>query len=215
PAAAHAAARCLARDAAAPQRRTGTRTARMACARHAALGHAPALAGDYNTPARMLRLPVPSISLASKCRTLFGSAVILIVGAALMVPWLRMTDLVHEKNFQTARRMAIVAAQRGLPSGGDLTTRQRATETRQRALDEWWRRNAAAFDLPVDPVPELIVVDPLYPRLPAYEDEYLRQSVLLLARQPGMQNAPQRVSEDPPGRLVYRHVQAVRSQGEG
>src|SRR5262245_4772266 len=163
----------------------------------------------------MLRLPVPSISLASKCRTLFGSAVVLIVGAALMVPWLRMTDLVHEKNFQTARQMAIVAAQRGMPSGGDFGTRQRATDARQRALEDWWRRNASAFDLPAEPVPDLIVVDPLNPKSPTYDDEYLRQSISLLSRQPGMQNAPQRVVEDRRGQVIYRHVQAVRSQGEG
>lgn len=42
------------------------------------------------------------ISLAAKCQILFGAAVILIIGAALYVPWKRMDGLIQEVNQQTA-----------------------------------------------------------------------------------------------------------------
>jgi signal transduction histidine kinase len=46
------------------------------------------------------------ISLAAKCQILFGAAVILIIGAALYVPWRRMDDLISVVNLQTAEGLA-------------------------------------------------------------------------------------------------------------
>src|SRR5580658_6660258 len=46
------------------------------------------------------------ISLAAKCQILFGAAVILIIGAALYVPWKRMDGLINEVNLQTAEGLA-------------------------------------------------------------------------------------------------------------
>jgi signal transduction histidine kinase len=46
------------------------------------------------------------ISLAAKCQILFGAAVILIVGAALYVPWRRMDGLIRQVNLQTAEGLA-------------------------------------------------------------------------------------------------------------
>jgi len=46
------------------------------------------------------------ISLAAKCQILFGAAVILIIGAALYVPWRRMDGLIREVNRQTAEGLA-------------------------------------------------------------------------------------------------------------
>ena len=46
------------------------------------------------------------ISLAAKCQILFGAAVILIIGAALYVPWRRMDVLIREVNLQTAEGLA-------------------------------------------------------------------------------------------------------------
>ncbi len=45
------------------------------------------------------------ISLAAKYRLLFGAAVLLIIGAALYVPWRRMEALVLEQPFREAERM--------------------------------------------------------------------------------------------------------------
>ncbi len=46
------------------------------------------------------------ISLANKCQIMFGAAVILIITAALTVPWLRMTDLVTDGQRVIARGLA-------------------------------------------------------------------------------------------------------------
>ncbi|HEX4053050.1 MAG TPA: ATP-binding protein [Tepidisphaeraceae bacterium] len=46
------------------------------------------------------------ISLAAKCQILFGAAVVLIIGAALYVPWKRMDDLILMVNLQTAEGLA-------------------------------------------------------------------------------------------------------------
>ena len=52
-------------------------------------------------------MQLPRISLAVKYRILFGTAVILILGAALYVPWYLMEDLVLEQPaFREARRIA-------------------------------------------------------------------------------------------------------------
>jgi len=74
------------------------------------------------------RLRRLKISLAAKCQILFGSAVVMIIGAALFVPWTRMDDLTRRINeraaytlaeqakedhvvFQTETRQAIAAGQ--------------------------------------------------------------------------------------------------------
>ncbi len=46
------------------------------------------------------------ISLANKCQILFGSAVLLIITAALSVGWVRMSTLVFEGQQETARKLA-------------------------------------------------------------------------------------------------------------
>ncbi|MDH3584765.1 MAG: ATP-binding protein [Phycisphaerae bacterium] len=51
-------------------------------------------------------MPRLRVSLANKCQILFGAAVVLILVAALAVPWLRLQTLVEEGQRQTARRLA-------------------------------------------------------------------------------------------------------------
>ncbi|HEX2973427.1 MAG TPA: ATP-binding protein [Tepidisphaeraceae bacterium] len=46
------------------------------------------------------------ISLAAKCQLLFGAAVVLIIGAALAVPWQRMEQLMDQINERVARVLA-------------------------------------------------------------------------------------------------------------
>lgn len=48
------------------------------------------------------------LSLANKCVAVFGGAVVLIVLAALIVPWFRMNTLVDEGQLEVSRRMAEV-----------------------------------------------------------------------------------------------------------
>jgi signal transduction histidine kinase len=52
------------------------------------------------------RLRQLRISLAAKCQILFGAAVLLIIGAALAVPWHRMEQLTQELNERTASALA-------------------------------------------------------------------------------------------------------------
>src|SRR5689334_9215981 len=52
------------------------------------------------------RLRHLEISLAAKCQLLFGAAVVLIIGAALFVPWQRMEQLTDQINEKSARSLA-------------------------------------------------------------------------------------------------------------
>jgi len=52
-------------------------------------------------------MPRIRISLANKCQILFGAAVLLILSAALFVPWLRMQKLVEESQREVARELGI------------------------------------------------------------------------------------------------------------
>src|SRR5258708_13787186 len=45
------------------------------------------------------------ILLAAKCQLLFGAAVILIIGAALFVPWQRMEQLTEQINERSAKSL--------------------------------------------------------------------------------------------------------------
>src|SRR5580704_4016568 len=65
------------------------------------------------------RLRQLRISLAAKCQILFGAAVVLIIGAALAVPWHRMEQLTKELNERTAGALADNA----LPSISDFSRR--------------------------------------------------------------------------------------------
>jgi signal transduction histidine kinase len=52
------------------------------------------------------RLRQLEISLAAKCQLLFGAAVVLILGAALFVPWQRMEQLTEQINERSAKALA-------------------------------------------------------------------------------------------------------------
>ena len=46
------------------------------------------------------------MSLAAKCELMFGSAVLLVIAAALLVPWQRMEQLMDQMNERTSRTIA-------------------------------------------------------------------------------------------------------------
>ncbi|HYE01800.1 MAG TPA: HAMP domain-containing sensor histidine kinase [Phycisphaerales bacterium] len=48
------------------------------------------------------------ISLANKCLLLFGAAVVLIIVAALTVPWIRMTAIVDQNSRDAARQLVVI-----------------------------------------------------------------------------------------------------------
>src|SRR5271170_3574131 len=80
------------------------------------------------------------ISLAAKCQLLFGAAVVIIIAAALFVPWQRMEQLTDQLNDDAANAIT------------DSALRQHAS-------------NGAVFTkLPVQPyLPRLIGITPLSP----------------------------------------------------
>ncbi len=148
-----------------------------------------------------------TLSLAAKCRLLFGSAVLLIIAAALFMPWLRMRDLVHESHLHTARlagRLAIARVGRG---PGDW-------ERRQTALADWWP--SAATDHGFDgPVPELIALsDPDDPRPPPDVDSFTRQAISGLIADPTSNEAPPSVESINDKTVLYRVVLPIRSRGD-
>lgn len=46
------------------------------------------------------------LSLANKCQLLFGAAVVLLISAALIVPWVRLVGIVDEAQLETSRQIA-------------------------------------------------------------------------------------------------------------
>lgn len=61
-------------------------------------------------------MPSRGISLANKCQLLFGLAVLLILTAALSVPWFRMQDMVRESELEIARQVAHAWVQQANPT---------------------------------------------------------------------------------------------------
>jgi len=91
------------------------------------------------------------LSLASKCRMLFGLAVVLILASALFVPWRVGESFVHQLKIQRARHLAILARAQLDPSAEDWTKQQAQ-------FDRWWDDNAADLELPD--------IKPLFIKLP-------------------------------------------------
>ena len=58
------------------------------------------------------------VSLANKCLLLFGAAVVLIICAALSVPWLRMTWGIDDREIEVCRQMTRVWAATSVGGGG-------------------------------------------------------------------------------------------------
>lgn len=153
----------------------------------------------------MPRISLLTISLAAKCRLLFGLAVVLIVAATLFVPWLRMRDLVHENHVQRALLMGKLAVIRVDLGAGNWTLKQRT-------LEQWWPKGAADRGL-AGPIPRLIPIeDPLRPEAPANADAYLRNAIQLLARDRSLAAAPTTWHEEG-SVIVYRAVLPIRSHG--
>jgi len=93
------------------------------------------------------------ISLARKCQSLFGLAVLLILAAALFVPGYYMETFVHELNVRRARQLAMLARARLDPANPDW-------QTQQASLNQWWDVNAKALRLPPETKPQLIRLAP-------------------------------------------------------
>jgi signal transduction histidine kinase len=90
-----------------------------------------------------------SISLAAKCRYLFGAAVIFIIAVAYYVPWTRVSSLTNEVYSKEAQRVATAAR---------LTLDTHNWEESQKRLDEAWSEYVRTADLR-GRAPRLITID--------------------------------------------------------
>jgi two-component system sensor histidine kinase BarA len=73
---------------------------------------------------------IPKISLASKCRLLFGVAVLLIIAATLLVPWVQMASLSNSLDVRRAEQIAMAAYLLTDLLGQEWTTAQAQLEHR-------------------------------------------------------------------------------------
>ncbi len=153
----------------------------------------------------MSRISVLTVSLASKCRMLFGLAVLLIIASALLVPWLRMRDLVHEKNLTLARQAARLALARFELGSGNW-------EYKQRLLKTWWPAGSVKHGIRC-PVPRLVpLADPADPQPPPGCDPDVAAAIRALASDRSL-NEVQLPIETISGNLLYRVVLPVRAVG--
>ncbi len=91
------------------------------------------------------------VSLAGKCRILFGLAVVLIIAAALFVPWYSLETLVQDRNMQRARHLAVLAHARLDPASSDWVHQQGL-------INQWLSDYATRLHLPATR-PRLIKLD--------------------------------------------------------
>jgi two-component system sensor histidine kinase BarA len=82
-----------------------------------------------------------TVSLAAKCRLLFGLAVLLIIATALFFPWYYMERLVDELNLREARHFALLARAYLQPAQPDW-------DRQHKLLEQWWAANADTMQLP-------------------------------------------------------------------
>jgi len=88
------------------------------------------------------------ISLAKKCQLLFGAAVMLIIGAALFVPWQRIEQLTEQLNQKAASSLAEHALlQHKLTARPDKASRQNARPATQAATRPSTRPASRATEL--------------------------------------------------------------------
>ena len=132
----------------------------------------------------MPRLKVPQISLAVKCQLLFGLAVVLILAAALLVPWFQMNKLVEELHKRDAMRLAEHARERI-----DLS-------------QEEWSGGEPGIEL-VKMRPGLLEEEDL--------DPFIRRAVVsMIGPNPSDFRLARRVDEQ--GKAWYRYALAVRDE---
>ncbi len=141
------------------------------------------------------------ISLATKCQLLFSIAVILIIVATLLVPWLYMGFVVNELNVKMAKQAAMA-----IQSHYHLETEDWGIV--QQDIDESWADLARKFDL--TEVPPQLIYTAGCPDRPAPEwSSFITAAVAQLCRNPGTLEA-QRIERQPSLGRITRYALAVR-----
>lgn len=137
-----------------------------------------------------------NLSLADKCRMLFGLAVLLIVAVALSVPWYRMDRLVEQQKREQARAVA----------DAFLTFQ---VHGKYAGVKEEMRRYYVSSDPRRDyPEPTLVKLAGKRDRKP---QDKLTQRAINIFRDPDMDRVDE-VTPGEDGRWVYQYVQAVRAR---
>jgi len=126
----------------------------------------------------MGRTRVFHLSLAAKCRFLFGLSVVLIIASALFVPWRAAEGFVHQLNIQRARDLALLARAQLDPTNEDW-------DKQQAQLNRWWDANEAALNLPATK-PQFIKLPSgsvvMTPQDLRAQGEWLRRQAAAIAR---------------------------------
>lgn len=137
------------------------------------------------------------LSLANKCLLLFGGAVVLIILAALYVPWLRMNALVDIGQFDVARQMASTWER--------LDAEERAPEAPAFANEPVTHGGIVAVRLSLAEA-----------RVRAASDPFLAGALAAFDRSPGRTDYNRSGGSWPLARtLEYRHARAVRGTSPG
>ncbi|HYE16926.1 MAG TPA: ATP-binding protein [Tepidisphaeraceae bacterium] len=146
------------------------------------------------------------ISLAAKCQLLFGAAVVLIIAAALFVPWQRMEQLVEQIDERSARAMAETAKAQHLVWAALPADERRGTEMPSRMAGN-------ATTLPVNeegrsiPVPRLVPLWDAGLKLTGFE----RRAVEYFKKHPNFDTHVQKY-ETKDGREQVRFALALRAE---
>ncbi len=141
------------------------------------------------------RLPMMAgISLANKSQLLFGFAVLMILAAALVVPWVRIAKLVHQGEFEAAREMAD-----HIPSDAIETVAEVPAP-----LGEFFA------DADTGPPIRMIIVHADLIRGRPGQDRFMVRALQRFADDP--QLAELTGSAEVRGRLVYRYARPLRGE---
>src|SRR4051812_38856318 len=153
------------------------------------------------------RLRQLEISLAAKCQLLFGAAVVLIIAAALFVPWQRMEQLTDQINEKSAKALAETAKAQHL-WWATLPEEERARVPMPSRI------TGGATTLPVNgegrvvAVPRLVALwDPPQGKLPAF----LRRSMDHFRKHPNFESYAQDF-ENRDGTDAVRFALALRAE---
>jgi signal transduction histidine kinase len=145
------------------------------------------------------------ISLATKCQMLFSVAVVVIIIAALLVPWVYMGSLVGELNANLAKQAALIVPSRYALHATDWADVQ--TD-----LDEFWPAISRELELAA-PTPRLVYVGGCPQEVPADWDDFERDAVMQLCANPRKSQAQRTVHEPGRGPLT-RYALAIRDPSQ-
>ena len=126
------------------------------------------------------------ISLAAKCQLLFGAAVVLILSAALFVPWQRMEQLTEQINERSAKALAETAKAQHILWASK-------SEEERKAIPMPSRMAGAANTLPVNDEGRSVAVPHLVARwnLPTKPPAFERRSIEHFTKHPNFESYSQ------------------------